>query len=311
MNAAQKKIAVASLVILSVSLLSIIYLRAPGRAEPVYHGKTLTKWLKQLDDGEAFGISSSSLPASTGRQFEAAEAIRAIGPAALPLLMDDIHATPGPNSFQIKFQRQLDSLMSHFTNWRLSYWDITTEDRIRWRAAQGLAALGPIAKPALPELKRLLFTNYFHSSIKEAAYVLASVGPEGIAILTNAVGPQAEWSGMCAIWALGQHPTAGKQVIPFLISATRSTSEGTACGAIQVLGLFHIDAEQVIPALTNCLTSANPAVRGDAMRALGQFGPEAASAVPLLESLKSDRVISATVVEALRKIRPVVTVTNR
>jgi sugar phosphate isomerase/epimerase len=50
-------------------------------------------------------------------------------------------------------------------------------------------------------------TNYFHSSIKEAAYALAAVGPEGIEILTNA--PQLnEWSGMCAIWALGQHPSA-------------------------------------------------------------------------------------------------------
>jgi hypothetical protein len=283
------------------------YIRPPTRPEPVYRGKTLTKWLKQLDDGEAFGISSSALPSPTPAQVEAAGAIHAIGVEAVPLLLKDIHVRPTTNSFRVKFEGRLNSLLKHFSNRRVSLTDLTEEDRTRWRAAQGLAALGPLAKPAVPELEKLLYTNMWHSSIKEAAYALSVIEPEGINILTNAVRPQTEWSGMCAIWALGQHPATGTNVIPFLIRVTTSPSEGTACGAIQVLGLFHTDAEHVIPALTNALFSTNATVGRDAAHALGQFGPQADAAAPLLKMLTNNPTIGASAREALEKIqtRPV------
>jgi len=266
MRASRKKIFWGGFIILAAILVCTLCFRPVARKEPVYRGKTLTQWLKQLDDGQAFGISSGRLPSFTSPQIEAAESIRAIGTNALPLLLEDIHAHPSEKDMWIQFNRKLER------RWNLGLADVTAKDRVRWRAAQGLSALGPLAKPAVPELTHLLFTNYFHSSIKEAAYALAGIGPDGIAILTNSLQPTNEWSGMCAIWALGQHPAAGTNVIPFLISATTSSSEGTACGAIQVLGLFHVDAEHVLPALTNALSSSNAAVRGDAARALWEFG---------------------------------------
>ena len=275
-------------------------LRRPARIEPVYRGRSLTQWLKQLDDGQAFGISSGALPSFTRKQVEAAGAIRAIGTNALPLLMQDLHSRPSEKAFRFKFERQLNSWFARFVGPRMYLSDVTSEDRVRWRAAQGLAALGPLARPAIPELNRLLLTNHFHSSIKEAAYVLATVGPEGIEVLTNAV-QQDEWAGMCAIWALGQHPAAGTNVVPFLISATSSASEGTACGAIQVLGLFRCDGPQVIPALAAALADSRPAVRRDAARALGAFGSEAASSAPLLRALTNDPAAKAEALDALRK----------
>ncbi len=282
--------------------MTVAHLLRPERREPIYRGRSLTRWLKQLDDGEVGGISSSKLPSPTAHQREAAQAVRAIGAAALPLLMQDIHATPREDAFRFKAERGINRALQRAFGTRIWFPDITEQDRIRWRAAQGLAALGPLAKPALPELQRLLFTNYFHSSIKEAAYALAAIGPEGMAILTNA--PQSnEWSGMCAIWALGQHPEAGTNVIPFLVSATSSDSEGTACGAIQVLGLFHTDREQVIPALTAALARPKPAVRSDAARALAAFGPQAASAVPQLQALTNDPPTSDAASKALRRIQ--------
>jgi HEAT repeat protein len=226
-----------------------------------------------------------------------------MGSNALPLLMHDIQASPPEDAFRFKAERGFNRLLQRAFGTRIGFSDVTEEDWTRWRAAQGLAALGPLAEPAVPELKSLLFTNHFHSSIKEAAYALATVGPEGIEILTNA--PQRdEWSGMCAIWALGQHPSAGTNVIPFLIAATSSGSEGTACGAIQVLGLFHTDAEHVIPALIAALASAKPAVRTDAARSLGAFGPQAAAAVPILQALINDPAIGRTALDALERIQP-------
>lgn len=70
--------------------------------------------MKQLDDGEAFGISSGRLPSPTRAQVEAAEAIRAMGPDALPLLTQDIHASPARDSFRFKFEDRLNSLLKPF-----------------------------------------------------------------------------------------------------------------------------------------------------------------------------------------------------
>jgi hypothetical protein len=274
----------------------------PRRSEPVYHGRTLTRWLKQLDDGQVFGISSYKLPSPTPAQAEAARAIRAIGAEALPRLMEDLHARPAEDAPRIRLHRWSNShLSSAFRGW---FWplDITEEDRRRWRAAQGLAALGPLAKPALPELTRLFHTNFWHSSIKESAYALAALGPEGVEILTNSIQQQSDWFTMCAIWALGQHPAAGTNCIPVLLEATTSSDEGTACGAIEVLGLFHLDAEQVIPALTNALANNNAAVSRDAAQALGRFGRQAASAVPLLQSMTNNPTLRNTALRALKQI---------
>lgn len=285
--------------LLIVIVATIFYFHAPRRPEPVYQGRSLSQWLERLDDGQAAGISSSSLPSPTPRQTEAATAIRAIGAPALPFLMQDIHATPSEHNFRFRLEHGINQILDNSFRGHIWFSDITEDDRIRWRAAQGLAALGPMAAPAVPELKRLLFTNYFHSSIKEAAFALAAVGPEGIAILTNA--PQSnEWSGMCAIWALGQHPDAGANAIPFLIRATTANSEGTACGAIQVLGLLHTDAAEVIPALVTALSNSDASVRSDAVRSLGEFGPTAAVAIPQIKSLANDPEAR----KALHRIQP-------
>jgi HEAT repeat protein len=298
----QRKIAVVSLALVTILCVCVL-LRPPGRNEPVYRGRSLTQWLVRLDDGQAYGISSSSMPHLSRRQLEAAAAIRAIGTNALPFLMEDIHSAPSQNELRFRVQRVLDFALARVSGTRLLLGDVTRKDRVRWRAAQGLAALGPLATPAVPELQRLLLTNYFHSSIKEAAYVLAAVGPEGIEILTNAVGPQTEWSGMCAIWALGQHPSAGSNTVPFLIGCASSSSDGTACGAIQVLGLLGTEPELVIPALTNALASRNPSVRNSAAWSLGRFGSRALPILPLLEPLTNDPAVHRAASEAARRIK--------
>jgi len=304
MSRHQKKIicVVAAIVAIGV-IVEVRHFSQLTRKEPVDQGKTLTKWLKQLDDGNAFGISSSQLPSLTTKQLEAADALHAMGTNALPGLMEDIHARPATNSIRIRLYRWSDSHLPRFLHdLMFQNMDLTEEDGRRWRAAQGLAALGPLAKPALPELKRLLYTNFWHSSIKEAAYALATMGPDGINVLTNSVRPQTEWSGMCAIWALGQHPEAGTNCIPFLIQATTSPSEGTAEGAIEVLGLFHVDGAQVIPALTNFLAGTNTALSERAARALGYFGRQATSAVPLLKAMTNNASVRDAALEALKQI---------
>jgi hypothetical protein len=179
MDRPQKKILYAVIAVVTIGgFFAAGHFSHPTRREPIYHGKTLTKWLKQLDDGQVFGISSSALPSPRPRQLEAARAIHAMGADALPRLMEDIHARPANDAPRIRIHRWVNSHLPSVVSSLFWFLDVTEEDKRRWRAAQGLAALGPLAKPALPELKRLLRTNFWHSSIKEAAVALAAMGPE-------------------------------------------------------------------------------------------------------------------------------------
>lgn len=304
MNRDGKKLLGAVMVVIALgAFLAVWRFSRPARNEPVYQGKSLTTWLKQLDDGQAFGISSSHPFSLTPAQLEAAQAIHAMGTNALPWLMLDIQARPAVESLSVRFYRWARTHLPRWLSSRFNVQGITEEDRIRWRAAQGLSALGPLARPALPELQRLLLTNLPHSSIKEAAYALAAIGPEGAAVLTNAVSPASEWSGMCAIWALGQHPATGTNYLPFFINLTASKSEGTVEGAIDVLGLFHTDAGQVIPVLTNILAGTNYQLRWRAAHALGEFGPQAASALPQLQSLATDPKLRTDALQAMHDIQ--------
>lgn len=128
------------------------HMKGPERREPVYHGRTLTQWLKRLDDEQVSGISSGSLPSPTARQIEAAEAIREMGAEVLALLMRDIHVTPPQDAFRFRAERSINRALERMFDTRIGFADVTEDDRIRWRAAQGLAALGPLAKPAVPSL---------------------------------------------------------------------------------------------------------------------------------------------------------------
>lgn len=304
MSRSQKRAWIFAALFLLALLLAINYVTKPRRNEPRYQGRTLTSWLKQLDDGEAFGISSSRPLSLSSSQLEAVAAIHAMGTNALPLLMEDLHARPTEESRRVRFYRWSRQNLPDWINSTLfPSMDTTDEDRVRWRAAQGLSALGAQAKPALPELNRLLFTNFWHSSIKESAYALAAISPEGIEILTNAVQTNNEWSGMCAIWALGQHPDTGTNCIPFLIQCTSSSSKGTAQGAIEVLGLFHTDAAHVIPVLTNLLSNPDMELSKRAANSLGRFGKQAAEALPLLQNMTNNPQLRDAAVQAIEQIR--------
>jgi len=154
-----------------------------------------------------------------------------MGAEVLPFLLQDIHASPSEQAtrFRVRAPAKFGSSESYSAK---RFFSMILLEKI---GCAGERPRGwPLWVPGQSCNSRAeaagCSRNYFHSSIKEAATSLLRSDLWGVAILTNAV-QQSEWSGMCAIWALGQHPAAGTNVIPFLIRATSSSSEGTACGA--------------------------------------------------------------------------------
>jgi hypothetical protein len=128
---------------------------------PRYQGKSLSRWLKDLDFG--------------GRRGAAARvAVREIGTNALPILVR--------------------CLTHHDSAWELRWFALAHkyevglnlfEDDFQWhrRAAQAFVELGPAAKPALPVLAQAVTNSQAPEQVVEA---LSRLLPMSFYVLTNA-----------------------------------------------------------------------------------------------------------------------------
>lgn len=151
MNLDRKMIlcAVAAILVIGV-LFTVGKVSHRSRREPVNQGKTLTEWLKQLDDGQGpEGISSSQINSPTPRQLDAARAIQAMGTNAIPWLMLDIRVRSDPNSAHIRFHRWLERHLPARVSRMIDYNDVTKEDATRWGGRGGVVRAGPVGNTCI------------------------------------------------------------------------------------------------------------------------------------------------------------------
>ena len=131
------------------------------RSEPSYQGKKLTAW---IDD-----LSKSNSWQQWDTNTAPAKAIRAIGTNAIPWLLRDIRHPVHPMEYR------LNALLNkqHLVKYRFP--DMNA--RLR-RASLGFQALGTIAKPAIPDLEKLIedYPGYVPG-------ILASIGPDALPAL--------------------------------------------------------------------------------------------------------------------------------
>lgn len=223
--------------------------------EPVYNGKPLHEWAEETQD-EA--ITGGPSPAA----IEAAKAVQAIGPAAIPRLIKWIKP-PIVNSV------------------------------LPGGAVYALKALGPQAKSAIPELAEILNmppgSMDDESSRHEAAEALSYLGPESVPYMltaaTNLHGQHFQWG---LIQDFGNMGTNGVAAIPALIGWTHDKDAWVRLGAVNALGQIAMEPATVIPVLRIALTDSDPLVRRDAASALGNFGKETKDAVPDLIKVLDD-----------------------
>ena len=175
----------------------------------------------------------------------------------------------------------------------------------RKKAALAFDALGPSSQSAIPQLLPLLK----NSCSEQAAFALAAMGPMGISALTNAMENSSDRIDG-AMSALGHHPTACSNLIPWLIAYESKRSPQDA-ETIWAIGSINADAPDAVPFLTHSLVISmkGPCALAsfDATipaQALGKFGPQAQSAVPLLRQAETNHTNGGLNVirEALRRI---------
>jgi HEAT repeat protein len=117
------------------------------------------------------------------------------------------------------------------------------DPKVRYRAVQTLADLGPVAKFAVPDLRPLLEDKHPMVQIKTAE----------------------------ALWKIDKTPTA--TLLPVLLTALKHKDGGVRAAAPPVIALFGAKAAGGLPALTEALKDKDFEVKLAAVTALGDLGP--------------------------------------
>jgi hypothetical protein len=269
--------------------------------EPSYKGRSLSYWLRQIDDGERQNGLNWQAWTTNGSEaaVKAREAIRQMGTNSIPFLLQRLtNQDPGLKN----------KVLTILGKQRWIKFPAPETNATHRAAALAFDALGPAAKDAASNLVAVLIRPQIGAeddSPKCATIALAAIDPKGTALfpLVRSNG----WEGTCAIWGLASHHIKlPPEVIQSLINSV--TNKNNADGAISAwaLGESGQDAEHVIPALIQGFHSKDLGTRWGSAYGLGLWGTNATSAIPVLsEGLKDpDSTIRNYAKEALKKIDP-------
>src|SRR5262245_19293553 len=206
----------------------------------------------------------------------ALDAVAALGPAAVPRLIDALKHT-----------------------------------KLRAQVAYALGQIGPPAEPATGELATLLSSNDSRT-VTEAAVALAKIGPAASASVPalSAALKQTECPNPHAIaYALGKMGPAAAAAKPDLMNQLGSKDQSVA--VVAAWALTRVDpqssdtANKVVPVLIAGHGDPRAESRQMAAETLGGLKSAAKAAIPALEKASSDenRAVRDAATEALRAIR--------
>ena len=263
----------------------------PDWWEPSYNGKTVSEWLDE------YGVG----PGAYKPNPQADDALRHIGPNAVPDLLQLLYATnPNPAA-------QTPASWDH------------------WKAYLGFLALGPAGKLAIPDLVILANSSdatrsFFPNTIQEmkdiatvarwannsttyvarggrprsrstspflvdgdiAAWSLAAMGADGVPPLVKMLANSNPLLKVRAIEALGKAGPAAEPAVPALVKTLHDTNLDVRVAAADALGCIGMQPDLAIPALTDALADPEISVDQVAAISLGNFRQRATNAIPAL-----------------------------
>ena len=246
--------------------------------ELVYQGKTLSFWLEQYYQKLNAG---APLPSQDEIVWdEAAVAIRRIGTNAIPYLLrlgaaeDTMLKRSILNHFPIS-NRTMErfGLQQTFSRWAGE--SVTGP----MKALLGFRVLGPAAKPAVPELIRIMRTSQNHNGRRTAAYGLGFIGPtaqDAIPALLETLKDPNNSVRDATVRALfdiafdhgtGQfRPECSRVMVPHLAKLLADPKADTLL-VIRLLSDIGPDAKDALPAILPFQNSREPNIRAAAIQA--------------------------------------------
>ncbi|HEX9046619.1 MAG TPA: HEAT repeat domain-containing protein, partial [Verrucomicrobiae bacterium] len=262
---AKTAIAVTAAALLAAGTTTVVIRDVYPIQEPTYAGRSLTEWLG--DSGNAFS--------QRGPQQAAAEdAIRHIGTSALPFLINDLIWDPKLRRHRLHPVRP----------------DTRLPDVRCVQAIRGFEILGSLAKPAIPDLVKLLEQNPGYVPI-----ALAGIGRDAVPQLEQALTNSSFFvrdntaAGLAnAVFAGRIPPTDLENIIPLAANNVAYTNTNTLFEvntrhrAAGLLGAIHLAPEISVPALAGGLQDSHITVAIQCADSLGRFGAEGKTATPEL-----------------------------
>lgn len=234
-----------------------LYLATPE--QPTHKGKLLDEWLEQY--------GSSSMSAGDGyktwRRDQASEAIREIGPNAIPHLL-----------------RMLRETDPEWREW-LTHLGLIRVPRkpsaIRnLRAVDGFRVLGSDATQAVPALVEIYEQNLSGVSRSCAAQALAAIGPAASAALPSLLRGATNWrveDRAVAVYALGEMRAAPTVVVPVLMTCLGDSNDVVRARAARALGQFGSNARPALPKLRELVEKKDRSTLKAAEQAIKQITP--------------------------------------
>jgi hypothetical protein len=250
-----RKLAVVTVAL--VGCLFIAFALGKRSSGPSYQGKPLIKWLadRRWTSGQEVILSDAST-----------RAVQAIGTNALPLLIQMLRSTDS----QLKLRLAMRLQRYHFLI------NLIPMNGPRQEAAGlGLRALGPIARPAFPELVQMILSSdengYPISVLMEAA------DSDTIAALTNGLASPDYRVRQRTVHALSAVRQAPEVSLPALVQALKDPVPAVKNQAVQSLWAYGAAAQAVAPLLNDLSRDPDPAISIFATQALGNISTSTTS----------------------------------
>ncbi|MEQ2008051.1 MAG: hypothetical protein ABMA26_14740 [Limisphaerales bacterium] len=208
--------------------------------EPRYEGQPLGHWLS------AFASLRQGLEVDKREEESAGVLQRNHGkvvPDLIRLLQkkDSVFDEPWPPRPQNDVLAE--ALRDQLREWRpLPNWEF------RHRAAEALGFMGQQAKPALPELQRLMLQTEDYAS-PAAAGALARTGDEGVSLLAKTVQKGSQPQKCQACFGLLKAAKLSEEAVRALEGALTDESFEIRGFAAQTLSKFRLAPEKILPAL--------------------------------------------------------------
>jgi hypothetical protein len=281
----RKKWSLALVLLLGVSIAAVLFV-APR--EPTHKGRPLSDWVHDLSN-DKHEVRAA-----------AAEAIRAIGPGAVPYLTNSLAQR---DAITLRIYRK-NLLPKPVMKW--------ARDRFKWHApvmesrnaAIALSSMGSNATDAIPPLIDAL-NDPSPLVAQSAAIALGNIGPNAIPALrsrlTNGTPAEMPW----LFFALGLMRSNAAPAAPEI--ATHLTNDQMTVGDRAAMTLMQIGAPSAFLA-TNYFNSTNLKTRLRALSVLRNIGPSVAPAtntiLPLLTDTNSEIRYNALLITMIAQPPP-------
>lgn len=253
--------------ILTLTVLGVASWILP-RKEPIYQEKPLSFWVMNVGKLEQRKVHE-----------DAVAAIRAIGPKAVPFLLDWM---PKPQTRRPAFVERLSGWY-----YRLFPPDSSKETPSPFAIEIAWWALGEQGKSAIPTLARILNQTQQNANDYSvwtiSAKAISHLGPEAIVpmltVATNMRGQHEVCELLNNFQNLGSN---GAPAIPALITWADDPDEFVRVGMAKALGGIGKRADLAVPVLLKALKDTHWMVRRDTADALGAFANDSDAVLPAL-----------------------------